>query len=103
MQTIFLVLFLVQWAGLGAIRIAVWLILNCSESKFFAVFATVCSSWVQMNAFTSKRSHLLPEGDVGKANIKEANQMVSRKLVCNLAHRNTLKSTDHVVSSSPVI
>ena len=59
-------------------RLAIWLILNCRENNFFCLFATCCSSWVHVNRGTSRRSCLLPEGNVGLGYIERANQMVSR-------------------------
>ena len=58
------------------------LILSCREDSFCTVWGTVCSSWVHMNSGTSHRSRLLPEGDVRKPYIRDANTMVSRRLAC---------------------
>ena len=60
------------------LRMYVHLILSCGESNFTTVWATVCSSWVQINCFTSQRSRLLPEGDTSRRYIEEANTMMSR-------------------------
>ena len=64
----------------GTLRLAVHLILCAKEDSFVAMFGTVCSSWVHMNCFTSKRSILLPEGDWSLEYIENANRMVSRFL-----------------------
>ena len=61
-------------------RLSVWLILNGRENELFALFATVCSSWIHLNAGTSRRSLLLPEGDTSRSYIQAANEMVSRTL-----------------------
>ena len=61
-------------------RLYIHLILSCRESSFATVWATVCSSWVRINCFTSCRSILLPEGDCGKRYIEQANTMMSRIL-----------------------
>ena len=45
---------------------------------FGALFATVCSSWVAINSFTSQRTLLIPEGDTDKRYIRDANRMASR-------------------------
>ncbi|CAK9057780.1 unnamed protein product [Durusdinium trenchii] len=66
-------------AGLG---LYIHLILSCRESAFATVWGTVCSSWVRINAFTSCRSLLNPEGDCSKRYISLANAMVSRILCC---------------------
>ena len=60
------------------LRMYVHLILSCGESNFTTVWATVCSSWVQINCFTGQRSRLLPEGDTSRRYIEEANTMMSR-------------------------
>ena len=62
-------------------RMYIHLILNCKEGEFSTLWGVVCSSWVRINCFTSQRSLLLPEGDVGKSYIERANQMFSRLLV----------------------
>lgn len=66
------------------LRLYIHLILSCSMGNFAAIMATVCSSWVQINCFTSCRSLLLPEGDESKRYIKEANTMLSRTLIFTL-------------------
>ena len=67
--------------GVTRLRLYIHLILSCSESSFASLWATVCSSWVRINAYTSCRSVLNPEGDTGKKYITEANCMMSRPLV----------------------
>lgn len=62
------------------LRLAIHMILCGNPSGFATVWGTVCSSWVALNAYTSCRSALLPEGDEGKTYIKQANCMVSRIL-----------------------
>ena len=66
------------------LRLYIHLILSCSMGNFAVVMATVCSSWVQINCFTSCRSLLLPEGDGSKRYIQEANTMLSRTLIFTL-------------------
>lgn len=61
-------------------RIAVWLISQCRPKNFFILLATVCSSWVHVNAGTSRRSMLLPEGREDLPYIQLANGMASRTL-----------------------
>lgn len=61
-------------------RLYIHLLLSCKESSFATVWATVCSSWVRINCYTSCRSVLLPEGDTGKRYIEQANTMMSRIL-----------------------
>ena len=61
-------------------RLYIHLILSCKMDSFASVFATVCSSWVHMNMFTSCRTLLIPEGDESKLYIREANMMMSRFL-----------------------
>ena len=68
-------------AGVIGLRLYIHLILSCSESSFASLWATVCSSWVRINAYTSCRSVLNPEGDTGKKYISQANCMMSRPLV----------------------
>jgi len=62
------------------LRLYIHLILSCTECSFVTLWATVCSSWVRINTFTSCRSILLPEGDCQKYYIQKANQMMSRIL-----------------------
>ncbi|CAL1131298.1 unnamed protein product [Cladocopium goreaui] len=65
--------------------IAVWLISQCRPKNFFILLATVCSSWVHVNAGTSRRSMLLPEGREDLPYIQLANGMASRTcLLCLL-------------------
>ena len=61
-------------------RMYIHMILSCTFEQFATVWATVCSSWVRINAFTSQRSRLLPEGDLSKEYIRRANEMMSRSL-----------------------
>ncbi|CAL1134413.1 unnamed protein product [Cladocopium goreaui] len=60
--------------------IAVWLISQCRPKNFFILLATVCSSWIHINAGTSRRSMLLPEGRQDLPYIQLANGMASRTL-----------------------
>lgn len=64
--------------GLALPRLAVHLLLQCREDDFFALFGTVCSSWVSINLGTSRRSVALPEGNTRLLYIRQANSMVSR-------------------------
>ena len=57
-----------------------WLVTQCSPGNFFVLLATVCSSWVHINAGTSRRSILLPEGREDLLYIQIANGMASRTL-----------------------
>ena len=66
------------------LRLYIHMILCCRFESFATIWATVCSSWVRINCFTSQRSILLPEEDTSKAYIREANCMMSRILVSNL-------------------
>jgi hypothetical protein len=65
----------------GAVRFYIHLILSCRWHSFATIWATVCSSWVWINSFTSCRSLLLPEGDTSKRYIELANRMMSRTLI----------------------
>ena len=67
-------------------KLLVHLILEAKESCFAALLGTLCSSWVALNVFTSKRSLLLPEGDWERPYINFANKMVSRSLVPYMPH-----------------
>ena len=67
------------WACSHA-RFAIHLILCCKEGSFATLWATVCSSWVQINSGTSFRSILNPSGDLSRKYINDANTMTSRKL-----------------------
>ena len=69
---------LIQSKVLHGPRLYIHLILCCRLHSFTSLWATVCSSWVRMNAFTSCRSTLLPEGDEGKRYVEQANCMMSR-------------------------
>ena len=60
------------------LRLGIWLLLQCKEDEFLTMWGIVCSSWVQTNAGTSKRSILLPEGDTSRRYIRQANAMASR-------------------------
>lgn len=62
-------------------RLYIHLILSARTFNFGSVFATVCSSWVWINSYTSGRSLLNPEGDESKQYIRLANMMMSRNLV----------------------
>ena len=60
------------------LRICVWLLLNCRQGSFYALFAPVCSSWVGVNQATSRRTIAFPWGDLTKEYIVRANTMCSR-------------------------
>ena len=66
-------LILLEWN----LRLGIWLILSAAD-QFLMMAATVCSSWVAVNAGTSRRSRIFPEGDESKAYIRSANAMCSR-------------------------
>ena len=59
------------------LRLGIWFI-RSSADQFLMMAATVCSSWVTINAGTSRRSRIFPEGDENKAYIRSANAMCSR-------------------------
>ena len=59
------------------LRLAVFVLLQCRVGDFFALVATVCSSWVSINVGTSRRSLLYPEG-ADLPYISRANCMMSR-------------------------
>lgn len=63
------------------LRLYVHLILSARESGFSTIWATVCSSWVWINSYTSGRSLLNPEGNLCREYVSLANAMVSRNLV----------------------
>lgn len=63
-------------------RLAIHMILCAKVNAFATLWGIVCSSWVHMNSFTSKRSILLPEGDCSRPYVAAANTMVSRILCC---------------------
>ena len=74
--------FIYQWRSpcISSPRLAIHLILCGAEDAFSSLWACVCSSWVQINQFTSQRSKLLPEGNISREYIQDANAMVSRSL-----------------------
>ena len=65
---------------IGKPRLCIWLLLQREEDHFLTSWGIVCSSWVQTNAGTSKRSILCPQGDTSKGYIKRANTMCARTL-----------------------
>ena len=65
------------------LRLCIHLILSSRESGFCSIWAIVCSSWVRINAFTSQRSILNPEGDPNRDYVVRANEMMSRTLISN--------------------
>lgn len=67
------------------LRLYVHLILSARESGFSTIWATVCSSWVWINSFTSGRSLLNPEGNLCRDYVRLANQMLSRNLVLTMS------------------
>ena len=77
-----------QPMGHPALRLYIHLILSCRLGHFGTLWATVCSSWVQINCFTSCRSLLLPEGDTDKRYVSLANTMMSRHLNFSIIKRN---------------
>ena len=64
-------------------RLAIWLLLQAKEDGFTALFAVVCSSWVAVNAATSGRSLICPNGRESLEYVEQANQMASRTLTSN--------------------
>ena len=61
-------------------RLYIHMILSCRMGAFSTAWGIVCSSWVQMNVFTSCRSLINPDGDCSKKYVEQANKMVSRTL-----------------------
>lgn len=88
------------------IRLYIHLIL-CSKAECFAtVWATVCSSWVWINRYTSCRSLLLPEGDTSKRYIEQANCMMSRTLACMYMYPREfigLEVTEGLATELPIV
>ena len=54
-------------------------VLQCVEDGFIAWFGVKCSSSTAINVGTSRRSFLLPEGDVSKRSVAESNCLVARQ------------------------
>lgn len=61
-------------------RLYIHMLLQCKMDAFVTIWGIVCSSWTQVNQFTSKRSQLLPEGDPSRDYVVDANCMCSRLL-----------------------
>lgn len=59
-------------------RLCVWIVLNMLPCNSLLTMATVCSSWSSINVGTSKRSILLPEGNINLPYVARANAMMSR-------------------------
>ncbi|CAE7781157.1 unnamed protein product [Symbiodinium sp. CCMP2592] len=66
----------------SGLALGIWLILAAKEDEFITIWGIVCSSWVRTNAYISKRSVLLPQGDVTQPRILSANSMASRFQCC---------------------
>ena len=58
------------------------MILSGSFEGAIAVLGIECSTFVQMNRGTSKRSELLPWGDTTVDSVYEANMATSRRMLC---------------------
>ena len=69
-------------ANLGGIvfwpRLAIWLLLQCEEDRFWMILGTPCSSWIHLNVGTSRRSILNADGDLRHRYVREANSTLSR-------------------------
>ena len=61
-------------------RVALVAMLQSREDDSICWFGVKCSSSSSMNVGTSRRSYLLPEGDVSKISVQESNTLVSRCL-----------------------
>lgn len=60
------------------LRMIIWMILSAKEDHFWVLMGIVCSSWVSINAGTSKRSLICPTGKETLGYVMDANTMVSR-------------------------
>ena len=56
------------------------LVLQGAWSQLVTVFATCCSSFVQINSGTSGRDLLTPEGQLAHPSVMRANKLLSRTL-----------------------
>lgn len=65
---------------LKPLRIAIWLIFQGTESEFYNILATVCTSWVPVNLGTSRRSIAYPDGNTKHAYVNDGNCMCARTL-----------------------
>ena len=73
------------------LRLYIHMILSCKMDSFATLWGIVCSSWVAINQYTSKRSKLYPEGNLERDYVVNANCMVSRFLALRrvyLHHRS---------------
>ena len=61
-------------------RLALATILNAKEGAFLTMCATVCSTFVQTNLGTSRRSWATPLGDISLKSVQEGNLLASRIL-----------------------
>ena len=59
-------------------RLALLLVLEGILDHFFLLSGVKCSSFVQINSGTSRRSYSNPMGDTTKESVRLANAMVSR-------------------------
>ena len=59
-------------------RLAVRLVLQSKLDELAASVGVVCSTWVPVNAGTSKRDILCPMGDENVVAVRKGNKMVSR-------------------------
>ena len=62
-------------------RLAVLMVLSGSPEKAIAVLGVECSTFVQINRGTSKRSEVLPWGDLEVESVSEANEATSRTML----------------------
>ena len=65
----------------------VLLALQGKVSKLLMMLATVCSTWVSVNAGTSRRSVLTPSGLACFTSVRRANKQVSRMGTTNIVQR----------------
>lgn len=63
------------------VRLVVLLVLNSAFGQTLAAMGTVCSTWTTVNAGTSKRSILCPDGDPSGLATRKGNIMVGRTAV----------------------
>ena len=60
------------------LRLALLLVLEGKLDELFLLSGVKCSSWVQINSGTSRRSYSNPMGDPTQESVRIANAMVSR-------------------------
>jgi len=63
---------------IDAPRLAFVVILQCVPGQFVVLLGVVCSTWVAINAGTSRRNFLCPMGNESVPSVARANIMVAR-------------------------